>query len=161
MLRVDALLILAAGLALATPCAGQMIRCNASNVNLSLGTYDGYRPRGLDSSGPFFVTCTRDGGPRTTTVTVGLGPSLNSRAINTRSLRLSTGNDLLTYNLYRDISRLLVWGDRVGTNTVSQNISLDNGTSGTLTFMIFGRIDALQDVRAGNYRDSVTVTVSF
>jgi spore coat protein U-like protein len=54
-----------------------------------------------------------------------------------------------------------VWGDTVGTNTVAQNITLANNTSGSLTFTIFTRINALQDVRAGTYNDSLTVTVTF
>jgi spore coat protein U-like protein len=154
----------AAFLALALGAAGPAIAattCNGGNASLSLGTYSGFQSTPLDSSGVFMVTCTRSGGPPTTTVNLGIGPSSVSGTIATRQVRLVAGTDTLTYNLYRDAGRTLVWGNTVGTNTVSQNISLGNNTSGSLTFTIFGRIDALQDVRAGTYNDSLTVTVTF
>ena len=147
--------------AAALPAAGQVTTCSGSNVALSLGAYDSFQPTPLDASGIFMVTCTRTGGPPTTTANVGIGPSFNSGTIATRQMKLTTGPDLLTYNLYRDIGRAQVWGNTIGTNTVAQTITLANNTSGTLTFTIFSRIDALQDVRPGLYTDNLTVTVSF
>jgi spore coat protein U-like protein len=135
--------------------------CNGSNVAMSLGAYSGFQATDLDSSGVLVVTCTRNGGPPTTSVTVGIGPSTVSGSIATRQLRLVAGTDLLAYNLFRDAGRSLVWGQTIGTNTVSQNISLGNNSSGTLNFTIFGRITALQDVRAGTYNDTLTMTVTF
>ena len=145
----------------AAPAAAQVTTCSGSNVALSLGNYDSYQAAPADASGTFTVTCTRNGGPATTTVTVGLGTSANSGTIATRKLKLTTGTDLLNYNLYRDAGRSLVWGNTIGTNTLSLNITLNNNTSGTLTFTIFGRIDALQEVRPGSYSDSLTATVTF
>jgi spore coat protein U-like protein len=161
MWRAKAILLAALALAAAGPAFAQTTTCNGGNVSISLGAYDAFQAAPLDSSGVFLVTCTRSGGPPTTTVTVGIGPSTVSGGIATRQLRLAAGTDLLTYNLYRDAGRTLVWGDTVGTNTVAQNITLANNTSGSLTFTIFTRINALQDVRAGTYNDSLTVTVTF
>jgi spore coat protein U-like protein len=58
----------------------------------------------------------------------------------------------LAYNLYKDASRLLVWGD--GGGGVSSN-----GTNVDLT--VYGRIPGAQNVQANVYVDSVTVTVAF
>ena len=159
-MRLARLLGLALALGAAAPALA-VTTCNGSNVALSLGTYDAFQSTPLDSSGVFVVNCIRIGGPRTTSVTVGIGPSSVSGTIATRRMRLAAGTDLLTYNLYRDAGRTLVWGNTVGTNTVAQSISLNNFEVGALTFTIFGRIDALQDVRAGTYNDSLTLTVTF
>lgn len=128
---------------------------------MSLGVYDGFNPAPTDSSGVFMVTCARDGGPPTTTITMAIGPSQTSGGIANRAARHATAPDLLSYNLYRDASRLQVWGNTPGTNTLSRSITLPNKTSGTLSFTLFGRIDPLQDVRAGAYSDRLTVTISF
>jgi spore coat protein U-like protein len=160
MRRANLTLVVAGALACASP-VWAVTTCSGSNVAMSLGAYSGFQPTDLDSSGVLTVTCTRNGGPPTTTVNVGIGPSTVSGTIATRQLRLVAGIDRLNYNLYRDAGRSLVWGQTIGGNTVAQNISLGNNTSGALSFTIFGRITALQDVRAGTYNDSLTMTVTF
>jgi spore coat protein U domain-containing protein, fimbrial subunit CupE1/2/3/6 len=160
MRRASLYLLFACSLGAAVP-SWAVTTCNGSNVSMSLGAYNGFQATDLDSSGLFIVTCTRNGGPPTTTVTVGIGPSTVSGSIATRRLRLVAGTDVLSYNLFRDAGRSLVWGDTIGTNTLSQNITLGNNSSGALNFTIFGRINALQDVRAGTYTDTLTMTVTF
>ena len=58
----------------------------------------------------------------------------------------------LAYNLYKDASRLIVWGDSGGGVSSA-------GTNVDLT--VYGRIPGAQNVQAHIYADSVTVTVSF
>lgn len=147
--------------AVAVPAGAQVTTCNGSNVAMSLGNYDSYQSTPADSSATFVVTCTRSGGPSGTLVTVGLGPSLNSGTIATRRVKHTTAADQLAYNIYRDPARLLVWGSTAGVDAVSQTITLSNNTSGTITFTLYGRINALQDVRPGTYNDTVTITVTF
>ncbi len=154
------LLPLLAGFAACTLPVQAATTCTASNLAMSLGTY-ALNATPLDSSAVLVVSCARSGGPATTTVTVGIGPSLNTGGVMNRALKLATGSDLLAYNLYRDAGRTLVWGNAVGGNTVGQQVTLGNNASGTLTFTIFGRIDALQDVRAGAYADALTLTITF
>lgn len=157
--RAEAVAALA--LALAALPAKAAVTCGAYDMALSLGTYDSFNAAPADSSGVLVVTCSRNGGPRTTAVTLSIGPSQHTGGIATRSLRHATSTDLLNYNLYRDASRLQVWGDTPGINTLTQGITLDNRTSGTLTFTIFGRIDPGQDVRPGPYADRLRLTISF
>ena len=58
----------------------------------------------------------------------------------------------LDYNLYKDASRLMVWGDAGGGVSSS-------GTDVDLT--VYGRIPGAQNVEAHVYADSVSVTVTF
>ena len=145
----------------AAPVAAQVTTCSGADAAVSLGNYDAYQSTPADSSAVFVVTCTRSGGPPTALVTVGLGPSLNSGTIAARSAKHTSAADLLAYNFYRDAGRLLVWGNTAGIDAVSQSISLANNTSGTITFTLYGRINALQDVRPGVYNDTLTITVTF
>ena len=78
-----------------------------------------------------------------------------------RRLRLTTGSDTLNYNIYRDAGRQLVWGNTPGVDTGTQTIAVPNNGSASVTFTLFGRIDALQEIRPGNYTDALTVTVTF
>jgi spore coat protein U-like protein len=158
MWRASFFAILAAA---AIPAAAQVTTCSGSNAAFSLGNYDSYQSTPADSSTVFVVTCTRSGGPPSTLVTVGLGPSLNSGTIATRRLKHSTNVDLLVYNVYRDPARLQVWGTTAGNDTAAQTLTIPNNTSGTLTFTLYGRINALQDVRPGTYNDMLTITVTF
>ena len=133
--------------------------CSGGNVALGFGSYDFYQASPAVVQASLVVTCTRNGGPATTTVTVGLGPSTTSGTIANRQLAGSI--DRLNYNVYRDATRLAIWGDTAGTDTMSQSITLSNNASGNLTFTLFGRLFAAQDVRAGFYSDSILLAVSF
>lgn len=139
----------------------QSTTCSGSNTTFSLGVYPSYNATTVDSSLPLVVTCSRSGGPQNILVAIGIGTSFNSGNVSNRQLKLNTGTDLLAYNLYRDASRLSVWGNTVGVDTMSQSVSIPNNSSRMVTFTIFGRIALLQDVRAGDYSDRVVVTVTF
>ena len=93
-------------------------------------------------------------------VTLAFGPSATSGSSSTRSMRQGSGNSV-TYNLYRDSSRGLVWGQTPGVDTVTQSLSIPNKSTASTTFTIFGRIGALQNVSTGSYADSVVATVSY
>ena len=145
----------------AAPAMAQQATCTGSNVSISLGTYEAYQSGHLDSSASVVVNCTRDGGPANISVMIALGPSLNSGSIATRQLRTGGGPDVLEYNFYRDAGRSQVWGNNPGVNTVSITQFIPNKSTLAFTFTIFGRINALQDVRAGAYNDSLVMTVDF
>jgi spore coat protein U-like protein len=68
---------------------------------------------------------------------------------------MTDGTDTLNYDLYQDISRATVWAAASpGTTGISAN-NAPNITN------IYGRIPALQDVQAGAYSGTVTVTVEY
>ncbi len=117
--------------------------CNVSPQGVSFGNYDPLGHSALDGIGNINVSCDAP-----TSFTVSLGTC--NRTVEDR--RMTGGASQLAYNLYKDASRLLVWGD--GGGDVSSN-----GTSVDLT--IYGRIPGAQNVPADVYADSVTVTVAF
>ena len=157
--RIDRLLL--AGVLLGAGAAwGQVTSCTAASLSMSLGVYEGNQPTPGDSSANFTVSCARTGGPGNHTVFVTLGPSVHSGAVATRRLRLVGGSDTVTYNIYRDAGRNLVWGNTPATGmALTQDIK--NNTTLPFVFTFFGRIDAMQDVRPGTYTDTLTITVTF
>lgn len=159
-MRTRARPLLAATLALAPLPAGAAVTCSGGSVNLSFGSYDVLGVAPVDSQASLVVTCTRNGGAPTTTIEVGLGPSLTSGSVQNRQMA-GPGGDLLNYNVYQDATRLTVWGDTSGVDTMSQDLTLPNKTTGSVTFTLFGRLFQGQDVSAGSYNDSVLITVSF
>lgn len=154
--RAAALALLAASL----PAAGATV-CTGSSGSMSLGTYIGDTNTPVDSIGTFALRCTRSGGPQNVTVTMAIGASGNNGSIANRVLRTASWPDLLPYNLYRDASRLSVWGETAGVDTMAVALSIPNNATSTATFTIYGRIPGLQNVHAGTYGDTLTVTISY
>jgi spore coat protein U-like protein len=146
-------------LAAPLPAAAQ-VTCSGGNVALNFGTYEGFSTAPVDVQASLVVTCNRSGGPQFTTITVGLGPSATSGQIPNRRLAGPMTNQM-NYNLYRDATRLSVWGNTGGTDTVSQTLAVPNNSSASATFTIYGRLFAAQDVRAGFYSDSLIATVTY
>lgn len=135
--------------------------CTSGGVSMSLGTYIGDTSAPVDSIGALTVTCTRSGGNATFPVTLGIGASATSGTISNRTMRLSTGTDQLAYNLYSDGGRVSVWGDTVGLDTVTQNITVPNKGSASITFTLYGRMNGLQSVSPGIYGDSLIATITY
>jgi len=78
-----------------------------------------------------------------------------------RSMTRDGGADTLAYGLYTDATRRRVWGDgSSGSETVS---GTGSGTQRTESHKVYGELELeRQDEPAsGNYRDTITVTVTF
>jgi spore coat protein U-like protein len=132
-----------------------------SGGGLAFGTYNTLNTAHLESVANILVTCERSGGPATETVTMALGAGSNGTSVNARRMAQTGGaGDYLSYGLFRDIGRSNNWGNSVGIDTVSQAVTVPNHGSASVTFTIYGRIPAQQDVTAGDYADSVQVTVT-
>lgn len=147
-------------LAASLPAAAATV-CTGSSASMSLGTYIGDSATPVDSVGTFTLGCTRSGGPQNITVTMAIGASANNGSIANRVLRSPSWPDLLPYNLYRDASRLAVWGETAGVDTMAVALSIPNNATSTATFTIYGRIPGLQNVHAGSYGDTLTVTINY
>jgi spore coat protein U-like protein len=70
--------------------------------------------------------------------------------------KMSSGANTITYSLYRDSGRATVWGNTVGTNTVS---GIGNGASQAYT--VYGRVPPQTTPAAATYTDTITVTVTY
>jgi spore coat protein U-like protein len=152
---------LAFALLLLTPSlAHALITCSFSSTpGMSFGPYNDASAVPTDSASSIVVRCTRVLGTNNADVVLQLGPSAASGTIATR--QMSSGANRMNYNLYRDAGRSQVWGQTSGVDTVLINTgNIGNGASVNVTFTVFGRIPALQNVNAGAYSDSVQMTVS-
>lgn len=124
------------------------------------GPYDTLSGATTDTALNLLVSCERNGGPQTVSVTVGLGIGSNGTSVNGRRMLHSGGTgDYLGYGLFRDVSRSSTWGFSPGIDTVSQSLSVPNKGSASAQFTIYGRIPAAQNVSAGYYNDLVQVTL--
>jgi spore coat protein U-like protein len=133
----------AAGTAMAAP-----VSCSVSTTAVAFGTYDPHSGTATDGVGSITLSCDKNNAP---TMTVGISTG-QSGGYATR--RMSAGAWTLNYNLYTSATRTTVWGDGSG------------GTSaptppGPGTYTIYGRIAPLQNVGAGSYSDSVSVTITY
>lgn len=69
---------------------------------------------------------------------------------------MSNGTDTLNYELYSDAGRSSVWG-----STLAAGAAYTSAGNAISTKTIYGRIPVLQDVPAGAYSGTVTVTLEF
>lgn len=125
--------------------------CTVTTTAAGFGNYDVFTTTADDTTGTIRVVCS----PRAN-IQIAIGASPNSGGFNPRSMKLTTGTDLLNYNLYTNNARTTIWGN--GTSGTSV-VTVNNVTNTTRT--VYGRIPALQDVRVGSYSETLTVTVTY
>ncbi len=70
---------------------------------------------------------------------------------------MTNGTDDLTYNLFADLARTIVWGDDSGLTEDVSGFSL----GAPIDYTVYGRVTAGQDVSIGSYSDTVTATITF
>jgi len=131
--------------------------CTVSSTGVSFGAYDVFNTSDTDTTGNISVACT--GLTESSTVAYDIlistgGGSYASRAMN-------SGGHLLSYNLYTNNSRSIVWGDgSAGTAKISDGYGL--GLSAIIKdYSIYGRIPARQNAYVGSYNDMIIVTVNY
>ncbi len=142
--------ILSAGAALETWGA-----CSVSATPINFGSYNVFSAAPLNASGTVTVQCDERPHPR---ATASIGPSPRSGSFDPRQMKHLTGPDLLNYTLYTNSTRTNIWGDGSG-NTFTQNAKVKHKKPTVWT--VYGRIPPLQDVSAGNYSDTLTVTITW
>jgi spore coat protein U-like protein len=133
-------------------CGRAEAACTISTTAVSFGTYDVYNASATTSTGTITYRCA--GSDHNISVTISTG---SSGTFANRTLKKTSEN--LTYNLYRDAAFATVWGDGSGTTATYQINNPPNNTDVNLT--VYGRVQALQDVSAGSYSDTVIATISF
>jgi spore coat protein U-like protein len=119
---------------------------------INFGNYDVFSITPADSTGTIQILCDVTA-PH---VVISIGPSQYSGVFNPRQMKHSSSSYLLSYNLYTDAGRTVIWGDGTGgTSTVTQKAMKNT----PLNMTIYGRIPAGQDVYVGSYGETVTVTI--
>ncbi|MGH7819540.1 MAG: Csu type fimbrial protein [Candidatus Binatia bacterium] len=89
-------------------------------------------------------------------VTVRATKGLNYKIYIGSDRQMTNGVDDLDYELYADAGRSAVWG----TTSASAETFASTGNAPSAK-TIYGRIAAGQDVEAGNYSDTVTITLEW
>ena len=152
------LLRLALTVALVTPLpAMAALSCSTSAQAVAFGNYDPLSALPTDSTGQVTVTCSN-----LVSLFVNYTVALSTGVSGTYSSRqLASGANRLNYNLYTDVTHLLVWGDGTsGTSQISAGfLAVILGVSANHT--VYGRIPARQTAAVGSYSDTITVTVTF
>jgi spore coat protein U-like protein len=68
----------------------------------------------------------------------------------------AAANDTLVYQVYKDPPHSQVWG-RGNLKQVTGN----TGVTGTVVHVVYGRLSAKASMKAGSYRDLLTITMNF
>jgi spore coat protein U-like protein len=157
-------LVLLGALFLGARAATAASDCSVTASGVAFGTYDPSLATPDDSTGTIVVTCTYTGpgGSDTANYTVTLSTG-TSGSFAPRKLAADTPQ--LSYNLFGDAARTKVWGNASsGTTIITGSLKVGPGVGNltrSATHVIYGRIPQLQDADAGNYSDSILVTLTF
>lgn len=151
---------LIAALAFATPAwadddddqfqvtATVLATCEVTADDLEFGDYDPIAASDLDAATTLSLTCT-NGTDYELSMSIGAGESTAARY-------MRDGAEQLAYILYQDTNRTTLWGANGGVDT------LDGTGTGTPDVIdVFGRIPMQQAAPAGDYADTITVTVTW
>ena len=124
--------------------------CSVSAGALSFGTsVPTPMTVAIDADAPLTLTCSS---ARPYTVALSAGSGTGATPAERRMA--GPGGAVATYSIYREAARTTVWG----TGTDATVAGVGSGAAQTLT--AYGRMP-VQNVPAGTYSDSVTVTVTF
>lgn len=128
------------------PALGAGAACSVSTTGMAFGSYDPLSAVALDSAATVTVACD---------VLAVYAVASSSGGGGFQDRQMSAPGQLLHYNLYVDLTRLIVWGDgSLGTARLP-------GTNVLGRHTVYGRIPARQNVGGGVYSDNITVTVTY
>jgi len=125
--------------------------CSVSATTLAFGNYNAATPTPNDSTSTLSITCTSG-----LSYTVILDGGTTTSTVNARAMTDGSSHNL-TYGLYTTTGRTILLGD--GTSSTQTAGGTGNGSAQTIT--VYGRIPISQYVTAGNYTDTVGVTVNY
>jgi spore coat protein U-like protein len=123
--------------------------CSVSTSAVNFGAFASLGSN-VDSTGSVSVTCT-NGAP----YNVGLGAGTGTGAT-VAARKMTNGANTVTYSLYSNTGRTTVWGNTIGTDTVT---GTGSGLSQSLT--VYGRVPSQTTPPVKTYTDTVVVTVTF
>lgn len=118
-------------------------------TDMDFGAPTGPLTAAIDKTSTITVICTKDA-----TFSIGLNGG-GSGDTTARVMSDGSGNTV-GYQLYTDSDRSTVWGNTVGTDTAPET---GTGTSQDIT--VYGEVPAQNTPPAGDYSDTVAVTVTF
>ncbi len=132
--------------------------CNISTSPVAFGVYDPLTANAssgsdLPGTGTVTVSCTNG---TNGTITLGQGSHAAGGSTDTVPLRrMQSGSNQMSYFLYSDSSRSVVWGNTAGTGVAH------SGTGSSTDITVYGLVTKGQSLPAGSYSDTVVATISF
>lgn len=139
--------------------------CTVSATPHAFGSYSPLSASPVDSTATISVTCVGITILFLVTLDVDYTINLSKGGAGSYSPRyMSLLTNHLTYNLYTDSARSIVWGDGTGGTSTKTGSIHGTGllfTSVTDNHTIYGRIPGSQNISAGAYTDIITVTVNY
>ena len=126
--------------------------CTISTTAVNFGAYDVFNVTATDSTGTLTYNCSGNAQNLVITLSKGASATFNPRT-------MTNGTDTMSYNLYRNAARSIIWGDGTGGTQTYRPANPQNNRDYVRT--IYGRIPASQDVSAGAYTDTITAIVNY
>ncbi len=130
--------------------------CSITAGTLAFPNYDAVTGAQIDGSAALSVACSKGA---ITSITLGQGANAgfgSTDLLPLRRMKNTSTTDTLSYSLFQDSTRLVTWG-----NTALTGVVYVPATSAAANVSVYGRINALQDVPAGSYADTVVATIAF
>ena len=125
--------------------------CDVIADDLTFGDYDPIAAANLDAETTLSVTCT-NGTPYHVGMSLGSG---SGASMATRRMTKTGGTQTLSYVLYQDTQRSVLWGNTGGDR-------VDATGDGTPDLIhVYGRVPMQQTAPTGDYTDTIVVTVSW
>ena len=131
--------------------ACSVVAGTASDINL--GSHASTESN-IANSNNIKVTCTKN-----TPYTIGLAPSNGNATGAGVMTRTTTPTDTVAYQLYSDSNHATVWGNNAAVGVVANGVG-DTGTGAEKSHMVYAVVPSANS-SAGNYVDTVTVTVNY
>lgn len=126
--------------------------CTVSATPMAFGSPTAIGGADIDTTSTVSLTCTNGAN-----YDVALDAGLNASGTQRRMSNGATTPTYVNYGIYKDAARTTTWGSAVGATQAG-----NAGTSGLVSLTAYGRIPSTAaSVTAGNYTDTVTVTVTF
>ena len=121
--------------------------CSVTAQPLDFGTTNSFAAN-IDTSSATTVKCTP-----TAPYTVFVSYGANAGATTQRKLLSTTSSATVNYDIYSDSSRTAAW------SPTAVKTGVGDGTEQAMT--LYGRVPVQTAVAAGDYKDTVTVTVNY
>lgn len=134
-------------------CLHAGVSCDVDSAALTFSLYDPSSTSPTDGVGTVDLHCSNPLAATPNGVSVAL-------SISPTSDRKMRGNGhTLNYGIYSNAARSANWGDGSAAPMLSTG-ALQANESKSLHFTLYGRIPPLQNIAAGNYSDSLLITLS-
>lgn len=134
--------------AMMTSAISAYAACSVNSSGLNFGNYDPSAALDKLGAGTIAVNCSL-ASAYTISLSAGQGTFSNRT--------LKDGRNSLSYNLFIDVTRLLIWGDGTAVTSTVGGV----GTGANVNVTAYGKMPAQQNVRVGSYSDAVVITIAF